>query len=154
MRVCFFSDLNSFAPWVGLMKKQIDNEQGFTLIELVMVISLLGILAIAAMPIFHSLVADAEDSVEAATVGAIQSGIDIVYASNIADPALADVYPASLDSAVVGFCTAANPCFDAVLVYPITDSTWRKSGPINYIFERGSGAHTYFYEDWVGKFRD
>lgn len=134
--------------------KNVKNELGFTLIELVITLALLGILSVAAMPVYQNLVTEAEDAAEAATVGAIQSGLDIAYAANIADPALADIYPPGLDSAVIGFCNLANPCFGDVMVYPITDGSWRKSGATNYIYELGSAPHSYVYEDWVGKFRD
>ena len=56
--------------------------KGFTLIELVIVIVLLGILAVIAITRFVDFRKDAERAAEEATVGAIQSGINIQYIKN------------------------------------------------------------------------
>ncbi len=53
------------------------SEAGFTLIELVMTISILGILATMALPRFVDLSGAANASVEQATIGAIQTGIEL-----------------------------------------------------------------------------
>jgi len=52
--------------------KQMQN-QGFTLIELVMVMVLLGILVAVAIPKYENLTASATTAVEAATSGAVRS---------------------------------------------------------------------------------
>jgi prepilin-type N-terminal cleavage/methylation domain-containing protein len=59
------------------------REKGFTLIELVMVIVLLGILAAVAIPRFVDLGASADRAAANGGVGGIQSGISIYNASQL-----------------------------------------------------------------------
>lgn len=60
--------------------QQMDKQQGFTLIELVVVIVILGILAVTAAPKFIDLTSDAKASVVEATRGAINSAADMAHA--------------------------------------------------------------------------
>ncbi len=58
--------------------------KGFTLVEILMVVTILGIVAAIAIPRFISFREDAQKAAEDATIGAIQSGITI---SNAAEEA-------------------------------------------------------------------
>jgi len=59
------------------------KKQGFTIIEIVLVIAILGILAVVAMGKFYSWSENAEQNTEAYTIGAIQEGIDLMNANEI-----------------------------------------------------------------------
>ena len=94
------------------------REKGFTLIELIMVIVLLGLLAIVAIPQYTNLQTQAKVSAEAGVVGGVRSGIYTKYAANLAQN-VTPAYPATLGGSV-GACTSSNGCFSNVLSQPVT----------------------------------
>ncbi|MFH0886682.1 MAG: prepilin-type N-terminal cleavage/methylation domain-containing protein, partial [bacterium] len=61
------------------------RSKGFTLIELIMVIVILGILAAAAIPRYIDLTGQAKEASLKGSLGAIRSAISITYASNAAN---------------------------------------------------------------------
>jgi MSHA pilin protein MshA len=82
------------------MRKSMNNEKGFTLIELVMVIVILGILAATAIPKFVDLKSDAQLSVAEGITGALAGQITMLHAQYLINStayAVADV-AASIDT--------------------------------------------------------
>ena len=115
---------------------------GFTLIELVMVVVLLGLLAIVAIPKYYNLQNDANLAAEKGVVGAVRAGIHTYFAKNKA-------YPATLDSATSAVCSITNMCFNTVLDQNGVTSGWTKTASLSY---QSSAGNTYIYKPSDGSF--
>ena len=81
------------------MKK---TNQGFTLIELMIVVAIIGILAAVAMPRFADLVRKSNEGAAKGSLGAIRSALSIYYADN------EGIWPASLAGMVAIFNDAGS----------------------------------------------
>lgn len=57
------------------------NQRGFTLIELVIIIVILGILAAVAIPKYQDITGEAKEASARAALGSLRSGITIFYAN-------------------------------------------------------------------------
>jgi MSHA pilin protein MshA len=109
------------------------KEQGFTLIELVMVIVILGILAATALPKFASLQGDARSASIDAASGAMKSAMAIVHAQ-----ALINGIEASSSSSVDLEGTTIATAYG----YPTTDSIDDAAGLDSADYTNNSGTIT------------
>lgn len=120
--------------------RTLKSNSGFTLIELILVISILGIMAVAVMPQFVDIQAEAQASQRDGTAAHIRDGINMQYALDLADDGDGD-FPTTLDSATDGACVAANPCFGTVLQQGLEEG-WTKAALV-YTHDATAGAYTY-----------
>ena len=127
------------------------KKQGFTLIELIMVIVILGILAVVAIPRFTNLSINANASAEQGVVGGVRAGIATLHANNVANNVVPN-YPATLDGAAVAACTTTNACFGTVLSQGGVTSSWVKTGALTYTGPDTVAGLTYTYDPATGAF--
>ena len=123
------------------------KKKGFTLIELIMIIVILGILAAVAIPKYYNLQTQAKVSAEKGVLGGVRSGIATYYANACSTGTCA--YAATLDGASTAACTTANPCFGTVMSLAVTQD-WTKSSATSYT---GPAGNIYTYTAATGVFQ-
>lgn len=102
------------------------TKRGFTILELILVILIVGILAIAAIPFFQNMRDKALRAAEDGVVGAVRGGLNTYRAeSQVLNRTPA--YPLTLDTANAGDASVTNPFFMTVLASPIV-TQWSKQG--------------------------
>ena len=57
-------------------------EQGFTLVELMVVVVILGVLSGLAIPVYNSVVSNAQEAADKATIGVLQSAVNLYGLEN------------------------------------------------------------------------
>lgn len=116
-------------------------QKGFTIIELVVVILLLGILTATALPRFMDVTDDARDAVRDATAGGLRTGIALLRAQAIAENLASGDTPTSGDYALEvdgsGYPNLSNGClgiYQGLLQTGYTTATGTASGATDCVF--------------------
>lgn len=130
------------------------NQKGFTLMELILIIVILGILAISALPRYLNLAAEAERVERDGIVGAVRSGIALHRAREIASSEDGTgSFPQSLDDLPADTqCNTKKICFSSVLPTGTGDPSWHKLSDTDYSFNDGTSVTTYKYDSATGTF--
>lgn len=127
------------------------NEKGFTVVEIIIVIVIVGIIAALSVPVFVNLQDEAKAKSEQSTVGAIRSGIHNYYMqSKMTDRT--PLYPETLDDAGDGSVSAANQFFTNVLsasqIYDWDKNALSYTGPTGTVYTYNPAMGT--FESGIG----
>jgi len=123
-------------------------KRGFTLIELIIVIAIIGTLITMIIPRYIELRGDAEDAARDGVAGSVVAGIAIFHAKQITTGQF-PVWPSMLDNAPDGPCSV---CFTNVLDNPLEDRRWSKEN-YTYTYTTSTGATmTFNYDPATGEF--
>lgn len=86
---------------------RLKNNSGFTLIELVIIIVVLGILAAVAIPKYQDITSEAKEAAARASLGSLRSGITIFYANQAVTTGTA-TWPTLVELETAGTVMAQN----------------------------------------------
>ena len=136
------------------------GKKGFTLIELVLVIAILGVLAVSAIPTFFDIsLTSARTNSRDAVIGAIQAGLSLYAADQVASGS-AESYPATLDAlADATVASSSSRPFTNILQNGVS-SQWIKADADCYAydtdgdgtFDDGTGDIEFQYDSTAGTF--
>lgn len=136
-----------------LLTRMRKRAQGFTLIELILAIAVLGILAVSAFAIFINITTNARQASRDGTVGALRAGINIFRTSDLINNGPPGIYPATLDNVAANTaCSITDLCFGTVLHQGIPDVNWLKTDNTTYVYNDGTSTFTYTYTPATGAF--
>jgi prepilin-type N-terminal cleavage/methylation domain-containing protein len=117
--------------WTHRLKQLPQKRSGFTLIELIMVITVLGFLAVAALPAYVNLASDAQTANEQGVAGGIRAGIATQLVADYVAGNTNPLFPASLGGAAFAACTETNVCFNTVIPGGVTEN-WTRISATTY----------------------
>lgn len=121
---------------------------GFTLVELVIVIAIVGILAAIAIPRFIDIRSEAYVASQQSIVGSVRAGILTVAAKNQAaggsgtfPPNLEDIWNGIGEAGTAepgvlpAVCSATNLCFELVIPGGVAEGVWSQSAATAYTWD-------------------
>lgn len=118
---------------------------GFTMIEVILTITVLAILAIVALPNFLAFTDQAHTASRNNVASAVQEGIALWRSQDIVLNGAPGNYPAQLDAlANVTTCAGATPCFVTVMLNGIADDNWSKINATRYRYTTSQGTNVDF----------
>lgn len=129
------------------------NTKGLTLIELVLVITIIGILIVFVLPMFYNISTQAEQASRDGVASGVRSGIALYRANDMVVFGGGGRFPTTLDDINNNTqCSLEQLCFATVLTQGISDGSWQKVNSNRYRFTDGTDTFTYTYNIADGSF--
>lgn len=151
----------------GEKQRRHRSRGAFTVVEMVVVISVIGVLSAIAIPRFIDIRNEAYAAQRDGIVGAARTGIMLVAARNqVSTSPASETFPPNLEatwdgntggtqpSSFPSTCSASAPCFELVLTTSVTDGAWQQASATTYTYTPPVGtAKTYAYDSTRGTFQ-
>ena len=117
-----------------VLRRRLRGQRGFTLIEMLIVVNILGILMLVAIPAYTNLRGRAEDGANKANVRSVLTLIDAYYQDNstysgMTLTVLQTSYDQGLEVSKFALASVSDTTYCVQSPATIGSHTWRKNGP-------------------------
>jgi len=122
------------------------QNKGFTLVEVVIVLTVMALLSVAALPRIINIITQSKKGSRDHIVAAVRSGIHLAKISSVSETQPLGAYP-FLDSGALGTCnTMGVQCFCAAMAESqcVMDGRWRKTASNTWAYDQGGSADSTF----------
>lgn len=123
-----------------LLRTRLRGQKGFTLIEMMIVVNILGILTLIAIPAYMTLKGRAEDGANKANVRNVLTLIDAYFQDNqtysgMTLASLQTSYDQGLEVSKYGLASVSSTTYCIQSPQGVSSHVWRKNGP-GALFEK------------------